>query len=428
MYALVDCNNFYASCERVFNPSLIGVPIVVLSNNDGCVIARSNEAKTLGIPMGEPAFKLKDIIDKHGVAVFSSNYTLYGDMSARVMQTLSTFECPMEVYSIDEAFLHLDGMDRMDLAAFGRKIVRTTTKNTGIPVSIGIAPTKTLAKVANRYAKKYKAYKGACVIDTDEKRVKALQGFAIGEVWGIGRKYSKRLEYYGIHTAWDLTQRPANWVRRQLSVVGERIWNELWGIPCIELNNQPSAKKQICTSRSFGNKLTELKDLEEAVANHAASCAAKLRRQHSCAAGILVFILTNPFSEHDSQYVNSRHFKLSVCTNDTAELIGHAKKLLFAIFRQGYAYKKAGVIITEIVPNSALQTDLFDPIDRERQKRLMKTLDNINEGLGSNKIRSAAQGYGRNWKLRNEKLSPCYSTKLSDVIVVHSSAPPNKNQ
>ena len=419
MYGLVDCNNFYASCERVFNPNLKDTPIVVLSNNDGCVIARSNEAKALGIPMGEPAFKMKELIEQHGIAVFSSNYTLYGDMSARVMQTLATFIPQMEVYSIDEAFLNLQGMDHMDLAAFGRKIVRTTTKNTGIPVSVGIAPTKTLAKVANKFAKKYKGYQGTCVIDTEEKRILALQKCNVGDVWGIGRKSSKKLEYYGIHTAYDLTQKPASWVRKQLSVVGERIWNELRGIPCIELEHQPTAKKQICTSRSFGTKLTDLKDVEEAVANHAASCAAKLRRQHSCAAGLLVYIMTNPFAEKDPQYVNGRHLKLSIPTADTGEIIGYAKDLLNELFRTGYAYKKAGVIITEIVSDAPLQADLFDRVDRSRQKRLMSVLDSINEGLGSNKVRSAAQGYGRQWKLKNEKQSKLYTTRLSDIIEVH---------
>lgn len=420
MYALVDCNNFYASCERVFNPSLIGVPIVVLSNNDGCVIARSNEAKALGIPMGEPAFKMKEVIEENGVAVFSSNYTLYGDMSARVMQTLSTFVPEMEVYSIDEAFLNLHGFEHLDLAAFGRKIVRVTTKNTGIPVSIGIAPTKTLAKVANKFAKKYKGYKGACVIDTEEKRIKALQKFDIRDVWGIGRRYGKLLEYHGVRTAYDLTQRSASWVRKNMTVVGERMWNELRGIPCIELENQPSAKKQICTSRSFGSKLTAFEDVAEAVANHAASCAAKLRRQKSCAAGMLVFIMTNPFAERDPQYVNSRHFKLSVPTSDSGEIIAHAKRLLAEIFRTGYAYKKAGVIITEIVPDAPIQADLFDRVDRDRQKRLMKAIDELNDGYGTNKVRSAAQGYGKKWKLKNEQLSPCYSTKLTDIIDVHT--------
>jgi len=418
MYGLVDCNNFYASCERVFNPSLNGVPIVILSNNDGCVIARSNEAKKLGIPMGEPAFKMKDLIESHQVAVFSSNYALYGDMSNRVMKTLATFVPQIEIYSIDEAFLHLKGFEHLDLATFGRKIVRTTSKNTGIPVSMGIAPTKTLAKVANKFAKKYKGYKGVCVIDTEEKRVKALQKFDIGDVWGVGRKYAKLLQYHGIFTAYDFTQRSRSWVRKNMTVVGERMWNELKGIPCIEMDSTPSAKKQICTSRSFGTKLTEFSDLFEAVSNHAASCAAKLRRQHSCAAGMLVFIMTNPFSERDAQYVNSKHLTLSIPTNSSSEIIEFSKMLLKDIYKPGYSYKKAGVIITEIVSNTPMQADLFDTVDRDKQKKLLKVIDDLNDGLGSNKVRIASQSYGKKWKLKNEKLSPRYTTKLSDIIEV----------
>jgi len=418
MYGLVDCNNFFASCERVFQPDLNGVPIVVLSNNDGCVIARSNEAKALGIPMGEPAFKLKELIESNQVAVFSSNYTLYGDMSNRVMKTLATFVSTIEIYSIDEAFLNLKGFEHLDLSVFGRKIVRTTSKNTGIPVSMGIAPTKTLAKVASWFAKKHKGYKGVCVIDTEEKRIKALQKFDIGDVWGVGRKHTKTMNYYGIHTAYDFTQRSRSWVRRNFTVVGERMWNELQGIPCIEMDSTPSAKKQICTSRSFGSKLTSFEDILEAVSNHAASCAAKLRRQKSCAAGLLVFIMTNPFSERDTQYVNSKHLSISIPTNSTAEIIQYAKMLLQDIYKPGFSYKKAGVIVTEIISDSPLQGDLFDTVDREKHKKLLKAIDSLNDGLGSNKVRIASQGYGKKWKLKNEKLSPRYTTKLSEIIEV----------
>jgi len=418
MYGLVDCNNFYASCERVFNPSLNGVPIVVLSNNDGCVIARSNEAKLLGIPMGEPAFKMKELIDSNQVVVFSSNYTLYGDMSNRVMKTLSTFVPSMEIYSIDEAFLHLNGFEHLDLDVFGRKIVRITTKNTGIPVSMGIASTKTLAKMASKYAKKYKGYQGVCVIDTEEKRIKALQKFDINDVWGVGRSYAKLMNDHGIHTAYDLTQRTKSWVRKNMTVVGERMWNELQGIACIEMDSTFAVKKQICTSRSFGTKLTEFHDIFEAVSNHAASCATKLRCQKSCAAGMLVFIMTNPFAEYDPQYVNSKHLFLSVPTNNTPEIIQYAKSLLQDIYKPGYAYKKAGVIITEIIPNSPLQADLFDTIDRGKQDKLLKVIDGLNGGLGSNMVRIASQGYSKKWKLKNEKQSKRYTTKLSEIIEV----------
>lgn len=420
MFALVDCNNFYASCERVFNPSLIGVPIVVLSNNDGIIIARSQEAKDIGIPMGGAAFKMKEMIEANNVAVFSSNYTLYGDMSNRVMKTLAGFAENIEIYSIDEAFIDFRGYDYTDLAAYGRKIVRTITKNTGIPVSMGIAPTKTLAKVANKYAKKYKGYKGVCLIDTEEKRIKALQKFAIGDVWGIGRRYSKFLKYNDIQTAYDFTLKSRSWVRKNLTVVGERMWDELRGFPCIEMENAAKAKQQICTSRSFGTKLKEFDELFEAVSNFTASCAAKLRKQHSCAAGMLVFIMTNPFSEKNPQYVNSRHFKLPIPTGSTTELIEYAKQLLKEVYRQGYSYKKAGTIITEIVPDAPIQADLFDTVDRDKQKRVMTAVDKLNDSYGTYKVRVASQGYGKKWKLRNEKLSPCYTTKLDDIIKIKS--------
>jgi DNA polymerase V len=283
---------------------------------------------------------------------------------------------------------------------------------------MGIAPTKTLAKVANKYAKKYKGYKGVCLIDTEEKRIKALQKFDIGDVWGVGRRYGKMLRYNGIQTAYDLTQKSRSWVRKNLTVVGERMWSELRGIPCIELDNTAAAKKQICTSRSFGTKLKEFDEIFEAVSNFTASCAAKLRKQQSCAAGMLVFIMTNPFSEKDPQYVNSRHFKLPFPTNSTTELIGYAKMLLKEIYRQGYAYKKAGTIITEIVPDAPIQGDLFDTVDRDRQKRIMTAVDKLNDSYGTYKVRVASQGYGKKWKLKNEQLSPCYTTRLDDVIKV----------
>lgn len=420
MFALIDCNNFYASCERVFNPSLNGVPIVVLSNNDGCIVARSQEAKDLGIPMGAPAFQIKDVIESNNVAVFSSNYTLYGDMSARVMRTISGFAENIEIYSIDEAFIDFRGMENFDLAVYGRKIVRTVTRNTGIPVSMGIAPTKTLAKVANKYAKKYKGYKGVCLIDTEEKRVKALQKFKIEDVWGIGRRYEKLLKYHGVNTAYDFTQKSRSWVRKNMTVVGERMWDELRGFPCIEMEDTAKAKKQICTSRSFGTRLTEFEDIFEAVSNYTASCAAKLRKQKSCAAGIMVFIMTNPFRENDPQYVNSRHYKLPVATNSTSELIEFAKLLLKEIYKKGYSYKKAGTIITEIIPENPVQGDLFDVKDRAKQKLLMNAVDKINDGAGTYKVRIASQGYGKKWKLKNEKLSPCYTTRIDDIIKIKS--------
>lgn len=417
MFGLIDCNNFYASCERVFNPSLNGRPVVVLSNNDGCVIARSSEAKALGIPMGEPAYKLKALIEANQVAVFSSNYVLYGDMSHRVMTTVAQFAPDMEIYSIDEAFLLFDGFENINLKEYGEKIVRTTTRNTGIPVSLGVAPTKTLAKLANKFAKKYKDYKGVCVIDTDEKREKALKLTAVGDVWGIGRQYAKKLEYYSIHTAWDFTQRSKSWVRHTMGVVGERTWLELKGTPCVEMD-RTTTKKSICTSRSFGERLTELAPISEAVSNFAASCAEKLRKQHSLASVIMVFIQTNPNATNLPQHCKQVVLQLPVPTNDTSELINFALRGLKSVFAEGYQFKKAGVIVSEIVPERPLQGDLFDVRDRDKFNRIMTVMDSLNASYGKQKVKIAAQGFDRKWKLKNERLSPCYTTKLADVLVV----------
>ena len=417
MFGLIDCNNFYASCERVFNPSLNGRPVVVLSNNDGCVIARSAEAKALGIPMGEPAYKLKALIEANQVAVFSSNYVLYGDMSHRVMNTIAQFAPDMEIYSIDEAFLLFDGFENINLKEYGEKIVRTTTRNTGIPVSLGVAPTKTLAKVANKFAKKYKDYKGVCIIDTDEKREKALKLTAVGDVWGIGRQYAKKLEYYSIHTAWDFTQRSKSWVRHTMGVVGERTWLELKGTPCVEMD-KTTTKKSICTSRSFGERLTELAPISEAVSNFAASCAEKLRKQHSLASVIMVFIQTNPNATNLPQHCKQVVLQLPVPTNDTSELIRFALRGLKTIFAEGYQFKKAGVIVSELVPERPLQGDLFDTRNRDKFNKVMTVMDSLNAAYGKQKVKIAAQGFDRKWKLKNERLSPCYSTKLEDVLEI----------
>ena len=417
MFGLIDCNNFYASCERVFNPLLNGRPVVVLSNNDGCVIARSAEAKALGIPMGEPAYKLKALIEANQVVVFSSNYVLYGDMSHRVMTTVAQFAPDMEIYSIDEAFLLFDGFENINLKEYGEKIVRTTTRNTGIPVSLGIAPTKTLAKLANKFAKKYKDYRGVCVIDTDEKREKALKLTAIGDVWGIGRQYAKKLEYYSIHTAWDFTQRSKSWVRHTMGVVGERTWLELKGTPCVEMD-KTTTKKSICTSRSFGERLTELSPISEAVSNFAASCAEKLRKQHSLASVIMVFIQTNPNATNLPQHCKQVVLQLPVPTNDTTELINFALRGLNAIFAEGFQFKKAGVIVSEIVQERPLQGDLFDTRNRDKFSRIMTVMDSLNASYGKQKVKIAAQGFDRRWRLKNEKLSPCYSTKLEDVLEI----------
>lgn len=413
MFGLLDCNNFYASCERVFNPALNGKPIVVLSNNDGCVIARSNEAKLLGIPMGVPAYQIKDLVDSRQVFAFSSNYTLYGDMSGRVMSILSELVPEVEVYSIDEAFVNLDGI--RNIRPLGADIVNRITRGTGIPVSLGIAPTKTLAKVANKFAKKYPAYNRLCIIDTEEKRIKALKLFEIGDVWGIGRRQAAKLQGQGVKSAYDFTQLSGAWVRKYMTVVGERTWKELRGISCIDMESAPPAKKQICTSRSFGKMLTNLAPMAEAIATHASTCARKLRKQKSYAMSLMVFIQTNRFREDLPQYWKSAVIHLPVPTNDTLEIVHYALSGLKTIFRSGYHYKKAGVIITEITENS--QRGIFDTVDREKRERLMQTIDQINGKYGI-PVKLAVQGNGREWKLKQEQLSKCYTTKLTDIIVI----------
>ncbi len=416
MIGLLDCNNFYASCERVFNPALNGQAVVVLSNNDGCVIARSNEAKGLGIKMGTPFYQIDDLVRTKKVAVFSTNFTLYGDMSNRVMNIIRQFTPDVEIYSIDEAFLALDGFS--DLANYGKKIVGTITNWTGIPVSLGIAPTKTLAKLGNRFAKKYPAYKNVCIIDSDEKRIKALQKTEIGDVWGIGRQHRKFLESQGIKTAFDFTQKSSSWVRKYMTIVGERTWRELNGEACIGLEQVLPNKKQILTSRSFGNMVSEYIPLSESVATFASLCAGKLRRQKSCATSLMVFIHTNKFKEDLPQYYQSSIIELPVPTNFPAEIIHYALEALKKIFKEGYQYKKAGVMITNIVPDSCIQTNLFDGLNREKQRRLTKTLDLINSKYPKSVI-FGAQGIDHEWKMRQNNLSPCYSTRLKDAIRIN---------
>lgn len=413
MFGLVDCNNFYASCERVFNPSLNGKPIVVLSNNDGCVIARSNEAKVLGIKMGVPAYQIKDLVKKHDVAVFSSNYVLYGDMSGRVMSMLAELAPEIEVYSIDEAFLNLEGIQ--DLQTLGSKIVRQVTRGTGIPVSAGIASTKTLAKVANKFAKKYPAYNRLCIIDTEEKREKALKLFEIGDIWGIGRRQATKLEKQGIKTAYDFTQLPGSWVRKNMTVTGERTWKELRGISCIDMESAPPAKKQICTSRSFGKMVEDIDTMSEAIATHASTCAKKLRQQKSYAMSLMVFIHTNNFREDLPQYWKNTIIKLPVPTSDTLEIVHYALEGLKSIFMPGYQYKKAGVIITEIVTSA--QLGLFDTVDREKREKLMQAIDKVN-GEHRHLVKLAVQGNGRDWKLKQEQLSKRYTTDINEVLTI----------
>lgn len=421
LFGLADCNNFYCSCERVFHPDLIGKPVVVLSNNDGCVIARSEESKALGIKMGDVFYQVKDKLEQNDVAVFSSNYNLYGDMSRRVMSLLSKYFPKIDVYSIDEAFLDLSGMGTSEqLTDYCKKMVRYISKGTGIPISLGIAPTKTLAKIASKYAKKHKGYEGVCLIDTDEKREKALKLFPIEDVWGIGYRSVDKLVYHGIKTAWDLTQKSESWIRRELTVTGVRTCKELRGESCISIEELPH-KKSICTSRSFAEQgLNKLADAEEAIANFAAQCARKLREQHTVCSSITVFAHTSRFREDLPQSYIYRTINLIVPTNNHQELVSTAVKILRGDWKEedNYCYKKAGVIVWGICRDNAVQGNLFDTVNRERQAALAKTIDAINRKNGHNKIRIAVQGDEKGWQLKREYISKQYTTNLDDVIVV----------
>lgn len=418
MFLLVDCNNFFASCERVFNPALRGKPIVVLSNNDGCVIARSNEAKKLGFKMGDAYFEKKSFIKENGVVVFSSNYSLYGDMSNRIMQTLASFVKDIEIYSVDEAFLDLRGFERYyELTGYTREIIKTTTRNTGIPVSGGIARTKTLAKVANKFAKKYKGYKGVCLLDTEFRIVKALKLLEIGDVWGVGFRYEKKLQQYGIKTAYDFLQKPESWIRSQMGVTGVRTWKELQGIPCLGLE-LPSSKKSICTSRSFPVEITEFDTLYEAVANLAASCGRKLRKQKTCAEVMTVFIHTNFFRDDLPPFYQSSSFQLPVASNASSELIIAAKTVLKGIYQKGYAFKKAGVIVSQLTKENEVQGSLFYRIDRERQQRLYRVMDMVNRKISPDTLKLAIQGNGQKWALSRKFLSKRYTTSWDDLIEI----------
>ena len=419
-FGLADCNNFYCSCERVFHPELRDKPVVVLSNNDGCVVARSEESKRLGIKMGVPFYQVRELLENNGVAVFSSNYNLYGDMSRRVMSMLSSFFPKINVYSIDEAFLDLSEIkDVESIAELSRKAVKLINRGVGIPVSLGIAPTKTLAKMASVYAKRHKGYKGVCIIDTEEKREKALKLFSIKDVWGIGRKHSKRLEYYGVKTAWDFVQRSEAWVKKEMSITGVRTWKELRGESCIEMEDE-AYKKSICTSRSFPDQgLNKIEDMEEAVANFASKCSKKLREQHTVCATIVVFAYTSRFREDMPQSYINEMVNFEVPTNDVQEIVSKAVVALRKAWKSGsYYYKKAGVIACNISDDKFIQANLFDTVDRERQAALSKMLDEINKRNGEDTVRVAVQGYGNNWHIKNEYISRQYTTNIKDIIIV----------
>jgi DNA polymerase V len=416
MIGLIDCNNFYVSCERVFNPSLNGKPVIVLSNNDGCAISRSNEAKELGIRMGAPAFMIDDLIRKHDIRVFSSNYALYGDMSQRVISQLSRFVSEVEVYSIDEAFLYLNGYDFFDLDVYGRKMITTVRRNTGIPVSLGIAPTKVLAKVANKLSKK-KGNRGVFIMRPEEIE-NILSHFPVGDIWGIGKEHAKLLTKNGVMTAKDFVDMPRQWIRQNLTVVGERIYEELRGNRAIEQELEIPSRKNICTSRSFGEMQTEYSVIEEATTAYATRCAEKLRKQKSCVTVMMVFLHTNQFRQDLPQYARNIVITLPVATNSTLELIHYARAGLKKIFRKGYSYKKVGIILSEFVPEANVQQNFFDKTSRTKHSAIMRLMDELNGTMGRDTIRIATHGYENRWKLRQEMLSKRFTTRFDEILEI----------
>ncbi len=420
MFALIDCNNFYASCERAFQPKLKKRPVVVLSNNDGCVIARSNEAKALGIPMGAPAFEYKDIFERENIFVCSSNYALYGDMSNRVMTMLSEYSPEIEIYSIDEAFLKLTGFeDHFDLYEYGKDMRHKVTKGTGIPISIGFAETKALAKVANKIAKKFPDRTGSVhVIDNEEKRIKALKWTKIGDVWGVGRQHCKRLEAINVLTAYDFTQLKDEWIQRHMSIVGLRLKRELEGISCMDIEDVKD-KQNIATTRSFDSNYKEYGFISERVSTFAATCAEKLRKQRSCCNALMVFIHTNGHRKDLEQYSRNTVIKLPYPSNSSIELSKFAVIALKKIFKEGLYYKKAGVIVMDFTPENVTQTSLFSNAN-PKHPPLMKVMDSINRGIGCTKLKLASQDIKRTWKMRQEKLSPRYTTRIDEVIKVNA--------
>ncbi len=414
VFALVDCNNFYASCERVFDPRLKNRPIVVLSNNDGCIVARSNEVKALDIPMGVPFFEQKALIRKHDIAVFSSNYQLYGDMSQRVMDSLRRFAPDMEVYSIDEAFLRLDHLQPRDLIEYCTTIRTKVLQWTGIPVSIGIGPTKVLAKVANRVAKKQT---GVFDIRDQKTQDAILKTLHVRKLWGIARRWAERLHRMGIETASQLRDASPVIIRKQLSVVGERLVRELRGQSCLDLEDvQP--RKNIMSSKSFGNLLTEKAPMAEALANYAARACEKLRQQNSRAQAVYVFVQTNGFRETDAQYSNGLTCTLTVPTSDTRTIIEAAKFCLNRIYRPGYRYKKTGVMLLDLIPAALEQQHLFADSDQRPGDRLMATVDRINEDHGPDTVFFGAEGIHREWKMRCGSRSPRYTTQWNELLRV----------
>ena len=432
MYGIIDCDNCYCSCEKVFRPDLEGKPIVVLSNNDGCVVARSNEAKAMGIKAGTPYFQLAEQFPGQKIAVFSSNYELYGELTGRIVSLISQEVPAYFRYSIDECFIYLDGMEHLDLKKWGEDLHKKIKQYVGMPVSIGLAPNKTLAKIASHFAKKFQGYRHCCMIDTDEKRIKALKLYPIGEVWGIGRRYAAKLESLGVKTAYDFAAHHGDWVKLTFNnIVIQRTWRELNGEDCVR-NEELAKKKSICTSRSFNGMISDFGDLRTQVSNYAARCAEKLRQQGTVASSVGVFLNTNAFREDLAQYWNFQEKWLITPSNSTIIIVEAASDILQSIYRQGYQYKKAGVIVMNIGPDSPIQQDLFD-INAEqfqKMKRLDEVIDRINRMNGSETIVLGSQQYTqKNGKgkadvfanaIKHDFRSPSPTTRWSEVIQLNA--------
>ena len=421
MYALVDCNNFFVSCERVFRPQLEGKPVVVLSNNDGCVVSRSNESKKMGIRMGVPYYQISHLAESGKLYVCSSNYTLYGDMSDRVMSILSSAVPKIEIYSIDEAFLILEGIQEAGIASLCKSLIAKIRKWTGIPVSIGVARTKTLAKIASHFAKKYPGYGGVCLIDNEQKRQKALSLTPIGEVWGIGRKIAPKLLACGVKTAWDYVLRPEPWIREHYMLPGVRTWMELQGTVCVEAETD-AARKSICTSRSFADMLEDEDEISQKVADFAAHCAQKLRQEHGAAMDVTTFLRTNRFRSDLEQYYPSATVRLDTAASSTQEIVSAALRGFRSIFRRGYRYKKAGVVVSNIVPADTVQGSLFgfDPELRSKNDAISRLMDQVNRTSGdSSLLRLASQKPGHYAAdIRSEHRSRRFSTSFDELMEI----------
>jgi len=413
MIGVVDCNNFFVSCERVFAPKLIGRPAVVLSSNDGCVVARSNEAKAMGIAMGIPFFKVKGLVESGQLCALSSNYALYGDMSRRVMSVIRRHVPDMEQYSIDECFIVLPEIE--DYQAFGCRLSQIVEQWTGIPVSVGLAPTKTLAKLASRFAKKHKGYRGCCLIDTQEKRRKALELTNLRDVWGIGRKSAAKLEQMGLHTAWQFACSGQKQIRKLMGVAGEETWRELNGESVLGLT-MPTQRKSIQSTRSFNRPLLTTRELHTALADFCAQVAEKLRKENACARTVGIFFATDRFNPNVPFIQRTAIHSFDVATADPREFSAATRGLLEGIYTDGIPTKRAGVWVDGI-EHAAIQRGLFDRVDRERQKRLLQTIDSVKLKMGRDSLRLASQEHVESI-VSSELRSPSYSTKLSDILRV----------